>query len=130
MRAPPRRGLVPAEVRAALAGGAPELDEPLPRAASQASRSTGSASSLCSSSSSLGSQKVLKLFSVTTSAPLTWRMRAAAPKWSGWEWVMTTVCTRFTGRPAWSMRLLNWRHGANPGRPGSTSVTPWRSSMA
>ena len=30
MRAPPRRRLVPAEVRATPAGRAPELDEPLP----------------------------------------------------------------------------------------------------
>ena len=44
-------------------------------------------------SSSAGSNQVLKLRWVITSAPYVSRMRPAPPKWSGWECVTTTVCT-------------------------------------
>ena len=41
---------------------------------------------------------------VRTSVPASSTSLWAPPKWSGWEWVMKVVCTRFRGMPAAASR--------------------------
>ncbi len=79
-------------------------------------------------SGSSRSKKVRKSVAVTSSAPASRRSFSALPKWSGCEWVTTTVWTSFTFAPTWRRRSLIAFHVAGPGSPGSIAVQPSSSS--
>ena len=58
------------------------------------------------------------------SAPLSRRTHPAPPKWSGWLWVTTTVCTRRIGIPADASRRLSSPNDASAGKPGIDDRRP------
>ena len=55
---------------------------------------------------------------VTMSAPVSDRTQPAPPKWSGWLWVTTTVCTRLIGTPALARRSTSLLVRAASGQAG------------